>query len=137
MCTMHFAVVVQWMAGQPLAITAAVSGGEREREAGRVAPGGRLVYSVCSLEPEEGEAQIQGFLADHPDFSLDALSPGEGGAPAESRRRGRRQRRWRRLHRMRRRPLLRREEARRQRRRAGPWTSISRCVMGPAAAVDG
>lgn len=31
--------------------------------AGMVRPGGRLVYAVCSLEPEEGEAIIAGFLA--------------------------------------------------------------------------
>ena len=52
----------------------------------RVTPGGRLVYSVCSLEPEEGEAQVSGFLAAHPDFMLDPVEPGEGGAPAASRR---------------------------------------------------
>ncbi len=47
----------------------------------RVAPGGRLVYCVCSLEPEEGEGQIDGFLARHADFALAPLSPGELGAP--------------------------------------------------------
>ncbi|HEY2661753.1 MAG TPA: transcription antitermination factor NusB [Caulobacteraceae bacterium] len=47
----------------------------------RVAPGGRLVYCVCSLEPEEGERQVDGFLARHPDFALAPVSPGEGGAP--------------------------------------------------------
>ena len=52
--------------------------------AGRVAPGGRLVYSVCSLEAEEGEAQIHGFLACHPDFSIDPIMPGEGGSPPAS-----------------------------------------------------
>ena len=51
----------------------------------RVKAGGRLVYSVCSLEPEEGEAQVRGFLAAHPDFVLDPIAPGEGGAPAASR----------------------------------------------------
>jgi 16S rRNA (cytosine967-C5)-methyltransferase len=51
----------------------------------RVKAGGRLVYSVCSLEPEEGEAQVRGFLAAHPDFALDPVAPGEGGAPAASR----------------------------------------------------
>ncbi|MFA7585980.1 MAG: RsmB/NOP family class I SAM-dependent RNA methyltransferase [Novosphingobium sp.] len=30
-----------------------------ERAAGWLAPGGRLVYAVCSLEPEEGEAQAR------------------------------------------------------------------------------
>ena len=47
----------------------------------RVAPGGRLVYCVCSLEPEEGEGQVDGFLARHPDFALAPVLPGEGGAP--------------------------------------------------------
>ena len=28
-----------------------------------VRPGGRLVYAVCSLEPEEGEAVVAAFLA--------------------------------------------------------------------------
>lgn len=32
-----------------------------ERAAGWLAPGGRLVYAVCSLEPEEGEAQADAF----------------------------------------------------------------------------
>ena len=50
--------------------------------ADRVRPGGRLVYCVCSLEPEEGEGQIDAFLASRGDFSLDAIAPCEGGAPA-------------------------------------------------------
>jgi 16S rRNA (cytosine967-C5)-methyltransferase len=52
--------------------------------AGRVKPGGRLVYCVCSLEPEEGEAQVQAFLARSPDFRLDPVAAEEGGAPAQS-----------------------------------------------------
>jgi 16S rRNA (cytosine967-C5)-methyltransferase len=47
----------------------------------RVAPGGRLVYCVCSLEPEEGESQIDAFLKRRPDFHLDPIEAGEGGAP--------------------------------------------------------
>jgi 16S rRNA (cytosine967-C5)-methyltransferase len=52
--------------------------------AARVAPGGRLVYCVCSLEPEEGEGQVEAFLRDHPAFRLDPVRPGEGGAPEAS-----------------------------------------------------
>ena len=37
----------------------------------RVVPGGVLVYSTCSNESEENEAQVSAFLARHPDFSLE------------------------------------------------------------------
>jgi 16S rRNA (cytosine967-C5)-methyltransferase len=40
-------------------------------------PGGRLVYATCSLEPEEGEAQIAGFLTRRPEFTLDPVRPEE------------------------------------------------------------
>jgi 16S rRNA (cytosine967-C5)-methyltransferase len=33
-----------------------------------VREGGRLVYSVCSLEPEEGRDVVSDFLGEHPDF---------------------------------------------------------------------
>jgi 16S rRNA (cytosine967-C5)-methyltransferase len=52
--------------------------------AGRVKPGGRLVYCVCSLEPEEGEGQVAALLARRPDLAADPIAPGEGGAPAAS-----------------------------------------------------
>ena len=41
-----------------------------DRAAAFVVPGGRLVYSTCSLEPEENEEQVADFLARHPDFAL-------------------------------------------------------------------
>jgi len=48
----------------------------------RVAVGGRLLWSVCSIEPEEGLQQIRGFLQDNPEFELDdsflALPSSEG-----------------------------------------------------------
>jgi len=33
-----------------------------------VKPGGRLVYSTCSNEPEENAEQVAAFLAAHSDF---------------------------------------------------------------------
>jgi 16S rRNA (cytosine967-C5)-methyltransferase len=35
-----------------------------------VKPGGRLVYATCSLLPQENEAQVEAFLAAHPDFRV-------------------------------------------------------------------
>jgi len=35
-------------------------------------PGGSLVYSVCSLEPQEGEEIVSAFVAAHSGFSIDA-----------------------------------------------------------------
>lgn len=42
--------------------------------ADRVRRGGRLVYSTCTLEPEENEAVVEDFLAERPDFELDPSS---------------------------------------------------------------
>jgi 16S rRNA (cytosine967-C5)-methyltransferase len=40
-----------------------------DRTAALVPPEGLLIYSTCSLEPEENHAQVQRFLAAHPEFS--------------------------------------------------------------------
>ncbi len=43
------------------------------RAAPWVKPGGLLVFSTCSLEPKEGEAQLAHFLAGHPDFAIEPV----------------------------------------------------------------
>lgn len=40
--------------------------------AARVRPGGRLVYSTCSLEPDENGQRVRGFLESAPGWRLDA-----------------------------------------------------------------
>ena len=48
-----------------------------------VRPGGRLVYAVCSMEPEEGEQVVDAFLGEESGFELedarDALPPSAHG----------------------------------------------------------
>ena len=48
-----------------------------DRAAKWLKAGGTLVYSVCSLEPEEGERVIGDFLAGNPDFTIGAPHSGE------------------------------------------------------------
>jgi 16S rRNA (cytosine967-C5)-methyltransferase len=64
---------------RPRAI-AELAAGQKEmltRAADWLKPGGTLVYSVCSLEPEEGEEVADGFLAARADYALDPVRPGE------------------------------------------------------------
>jgi 16S rRNA (cytosine967-C5)-methyltransferase len=48
-----------------------------ERAAQSLKPGGALVYSVCSLEPQEGEEVVSAFLTSHSDFVIDPPRPRE------------------------------------------------------------
>jgi 16S rRNA (cytosine967-C5)-methyltransferase len=68
-----------------VASLAAVQARLLDAAARHVRPGGRLVYCVCSLEPEEGEAQVAAFLQRNADFTVSPVEPGEGGAPEASR----------------------------------------------------
>lgn len=47
-----------------------------QRAAEAVGEGGCLLYSVCSLEPEETVGAVEAFLAHRPDFRLRPLEPG-------------------------------------------------------------
>ncbi|MGF1606858.1 MAG: RsmB/NOP family class I SAM-dependent RNA methyltransferase, partial [Rhodothalassiaceae bacterium] len=49
---------------------------------GWLKPGGRLIYAVCSLEPEEGEAQIDRLLSQRTDIALDPVTAEEACDPA-------------------------------------------------------
>jgi 16S rRNA (cytosine967-C5)-methyltransferase len=76
---------VLWLAKPPeIAKLAFVQSRLLDVAARKVKSGGRLVYCVCSLEPEEGEGQAAAFLKRHPDFSLEPIAAGEGGAPERS-----------------------------------------------------
>jgi 16S rRNA (cytosine967-C5)-methyltransferase len=55
-----------------------------EAAADRVEAGGRLIYCVCSLEPEEGEAQASALLKRRPELAPWPIEPGEGGSPGAS-----------------------------------------------------
>lgn len=41
--------------------------------AGRLRPGGTLVYSTCTISPQENERRVDAFLGRHPEFSADDL----------------------------------------------------------------
>jgi 16S rRNA (cytosine967-C5)-methyltransferase len=42
--------------------------------ASHVAPGGTLVYSVCTISRREGEMVVERFLREHPEFALEDLA---------------------------------------------------------------
>ncbi|WP_208995963.1 16S rRNA (cytosine(967)-C(5))-methyltransferase RsmB [Pannonibacter tanglangensis] len=66
-----------------IATLAALQGELLGRAAGWLRPGGLLVYCTCSLEPEEGEAQIAAFLAASPGYALVPVQAEEIGGLAE------------------------------------------------------
>ena len=71
-----------WLAaGRDLGRLAEQQAALLRRAWGWVAPGGRLVYCVCSLLPDEGEAQAARFLAETPDARAVPPDPALGIEP--------------------------------------------------------
>lgn len=54
-----------------------------DRACAMLKPGGRLVYSTCSIEPEEGEAQIAALLRRNPDMARVPVTADEIGGIAD------------------------------------------------------
>ena len=44
-----------------------------DRAAAWVRPGGILIFATCSLEPQEGEAQVERFLASHDAYAIEPV----------------------------------------------------------------
>ena len=65
-----------------LAVMAALQRAILRGAAHAVRPGGLLIYSTCSLEPEENDAQVESFLAEHRDEWT--LEPPPAGAVPEA-----------------------------------------------------
>jgi 16S rRNA (cytosine967-C5)-methyltransferase len=57
---------------EPLARLRRAQGMLLRQAAAQLKPGGRLVYSTCSLEPEENESVTAEFLGEHPEFTLES-----------------------------------------------------------------
>ncbi|WP_374546045.1 RsmB/NOP family class I SAM-dependent RNA methyltransferase [Rhodoblastus sp.] len=67
-----------------IAALAAIQAKILDRAFSLLKPGGVLVYCVCSLEPEEGEAQIAALLRRDPDAAREPIDPAALGLPAEA-----------------------------------------------------
>ncbi|HVF38641.1 MAG TPA: 16S rRNA (cytosine(967)-C(5))-methyltransferase RsmB [Gemmatimonadaceae bacterium] len=65
-----------------LAVMAALQASILRAASSVVRPGGLLIYSTCSLEPEENDAQVEEFLARNRDWTLEP--PPQGVVPAET-----------------------------------------------------
>jgi 16S rRNA (cytosine967-C5)-methyltransferase len=66
----------------PRAITelAEIQAAMLRRAADWLKPGGTWIYSVCSIEPQEGEDVARAFLSDRPDYALAPIRGDELGA---------------------------------------------------------
>ncbi len=69
--------VLHLKGGRDLAPLLALQAALLDRAAAWLAPGGRLVFSTCSLERAEGEDQLAAALRRHPELRLDPVAPAE------------------------------------------------------------
>jgi 16S rRNA (cytosine967-C5)-methyltransferase len=75
---------VPWLKSEAdLSVLTALQQRLLDRAVSLLKPGGRLVYCVCSLEPEEGERQIDALLARAPQLVRLPVSAAEVGGCAE------------------------------------------------------
>jgi 16S rRNA (cytosine967-C5)-methyltransferase len=65
-----------------LSVMASLQASVLRAAAAIVKPGGLLIYSTCSLEPEENELQVADFLGKNPEWTLEP--PPAGAVPAET-----------------------------------------------------
>jgi NOL1/NOP2/sun family putative RNA methylase len=70
----------QWQPGR-VKTDAARQGEILNAAAQLVRPGGLVVYSTCTFEPDENEVNIARFLQHHADWSVEAIQPATGFAP--------------------------------------------------------
>jgi len=65
----------KWIKGEEIIVrVSALQADLLQIAAEKTRSGGRLIYSVCSFEPEETEDQIRNFLKRNPDFQIDPLN---------------------------------------------------------------
>ena len=65
---------IRYKAPAPLAGLPTVQSRILAQNAQYVRPGGRLIYSTCTLLERENEAVVEAFVRDHPDFSLEEFT---------------------------------------------------------------
>lgn len=65
---------VRYKDPQELTALPAIQRAILDNSARYVGPGGTLLYSTCTVLPEENEQVIQSFLSAHPDFSCDSFA---------------------------------------------------------------
>lgn len=70
---------IRWKDERDAAALPALQRAILDNAARYVRPGGTLVYSTCTVLPEENEGVSHAFLAAHPDFSCEVISLSIGG----------------------------------------------------------